>query len=38
MRSVPAGAYRMKRDGARVDAIARQPGISVQAAGRYFKD
>lgn len=39
MRSVRHGvAYRMKRDGARIDAIARQLGISVQAAGRYFKD
>jgi integrase/recombinase XerC len=39
MRSVRHGlAYRMKRDGARVDAIAHQLGISVQAAGRYFKD
>jgi len=39
VRSVRHGvAFRMKRDGARVDAIARQLGISVQAAGRYFKD
>jgi integrase/recombinase XerC len=39
MRSVRHGvAYRMKREGARVDAIARHLGISVQTACRYFKD